>query len=184
MENRFVRVAEDDPTRCQGVFKGGQCPYGAMHPSKYCTMHGGNVDPNKIKAKAVHDFRLTQWQERVDTFAGSQRVKSLRGEIGIARLTLEQVLGQIKTDVQFPLFVDKISSIVTQIEKLVNSCQKIEERNKELLGKNDVIVIADTVIEVMARYIKDPDELLEAQELLHELITAVICGQGETGTSA
>ena len=94
------------------------------------------------------------------------------------------MLGQIKTDVQFPLFVDKISSIVTQIEKLVNSCQKIEERNKELLGKNDVIVIADTVIEVMARYIKDPDELLEAQELLHESITAVICGQGETGTSA
>lgn len=183
MENKFTRVAETDPDRCQGVFRGGQCPYKAHPGSKYCLMHGGNKAAESARKKDIHDFKLTQWQERMDEFAGSARVKSLRGEIGITRMTLEKVLNEIKNPNQFPLYVDKISSLVTQIERLVNSAQKLEERNRDLLGKNEVFLIADQVINILGLFIDDPDKLLEANEKLNDSINAIICGEGALGST-
>lgn len=177
IESKLQRVAEDDPMRCQSTFAGGQCPYKRMDGSQYCAMHGGNKAIDSARKRSVHDYKLQQWQERVDELAGSQHVKNLRGEIGILRMTLENILGQIKGPAQFPLFADKIGSTVREIKGLVEVCQKIEERNKELLSKTEVFNIADAVINLMSKFITDPEDLLAAGEELYGIITGIASGQ-------
>ena len=43
IDNKFVRVADNNPERCQSINKHGQCPYKSGPHSNYCPMHGENV---------------------------------------------------------------------------------------------------------------------------------------------
>lgn len=171
--SKLNRVAEDDPLRCQAIFRNGQCPYGACQDSKYCVMHGGHSGLLNGKKRATHDYKIQLWQDRVDELVDSSHIKNLRGEIGILRMTLEQILNQVKTPAQFPIFSDKIQSVARDLKGLVESCQKIEERNKELLSKTEVFNIADAVIALVSEYITDPDQLAEAGDKLHDIIIGV-----------
>jgi hypothetical protein len=144
-------------------------------------MHGGNKGQEAHKKNAVHDYRIQQWQERVDELAGSYNVKSLRGEIGLLRMALEQILLVAKTPAQLLLYTDKLQSISRDIRGHVEVCQKIEERNKELLSKTEIMNIADAVINIMSNFILDPDDLLEAGEQLYATITGIICGPNSSG---
>lgn len=180
---KMERCEEDDPLRCQAVYTHGQCPYKRVEHSEYCLMHGGNKGQETHRKKALHDYRLEQvnWQQRVDELAGSYNVKNLRGEIGLLRMALEGILNQAKTPQQLLLYTDKLQSITRDVRSLVETCQKIEERNKELLSKTEVMNIADAVINIMSNFITDPDDLLAAGEQLHVTITSVICGSNPTG---
>lgn len=178
---KMERVPEDSPIRCQATFAGGQCPYKREEHSQYCIMHGGNRAGDTVRKRAVHDYKIQQWQERVDELSQSQHVKNLRGEIGILRLAMENVLAQIKTPQQFPIFSDKLQSLARDLKGLVEVAQKIEERNKELLSKTEVFNIADAVINIIARFIKDPDEMLAVGEEIHAVIIGIASGSNPIG---
>lgn len=180
---KMERCAEDDPLRCQAVFAHGQCPYKRIEHSEYCLMHGGNKGQEAHRKKSIHDYKLQQveWQQRVDELAGSNHVKNLRGEIGLLRMALEQILNQAKTATQLLLYTDKIQSMTRDVRGLVETCQKIEERNKELLSKTEVMNIADAVINIMSNFISDPDDLLAAGDQLYATITGIVCGQNSPG---
>lgn len=179
---KMERVPEDSKERCQSVFAGGQCPYKREPHSEYCIMHGGNKAAEAIRKRASHDYKLQTWQERVDDLAGSQHVKNLRGEIGILRMALENIINLIKTPQQFPIFSDKIQSLARDLKGLIEVAQKIEERNKELLSKTEVFNIADAVINILAKYITDPDEMLAVGEEIHAAIIGVVSGQNPIGS--
>ncbi len=175
---------DDDPDRCQAVFAGGQCPYKRHEVSEYCIMHGGNKAVEAAKKRAVHDYKLQTYQERLDTLAGSANVKNLRGEIGILRIAMEETLAMIKTPNQFPLYADKLQSLARDLKGLVEVAQKIEERNRELLSKTEVFNIADAVVAIVADYITDPDQLLEVGELLNAAIIGIASGENKVGTQS
>lgn len=181
---KMERVKEDDPLRCQAVTNMGQCPYKRIEHSEYCIMHGGIKAQERHKKHQYHDYRIQQWQERVDELAGSQHVKNLRGEIGLLRMSLEHVLNLAKTPQQLLIYSDKIQSIIRDVKSLVETCQKIEERNKELLSKTEIMNIADAVINIMSSFITDPDDLLAAGEQLDAIITGIICGTSPTGNQS
>jgi hypothetical protein len=178
---KMERVEEGDPLQCQSIFAHGQCPYKRVEHSEYCQMHGGNNAQQAHRKKSIHDYRLqlVDWQNRVDELAGSSHIKSLRGEIGILRMVMESVINQIKTPIQFPIFADKIQSVARDLKGLVETCQKIEERNKELLSKTEVFNIADAVVNVISNYIKDPDDLLAAGEELYAVIVGIASGENQ-----
>jgi hypothetical protein len=187
---KMERCDEAHPNRCQATFAGGQCPYisAIMRQdgeniiyAQYCVMHGASGSITADKKRRQHDYLLQQWSERVDNFSESNNVKNLRGEIGILRLSLEHVLAQVKTPQQFPVFADKIQGLVRDIKSVVEVCQKIEERNKELLSKTEVMNIADTVIQTVAEFIDDSDKLQAIGEALYVSITGAICGTNSLG---
>ena len=133
--NKFQRVEEDDPRRCQAVTKFGQCPYKAVDGHSTCPMHGGTTHATMRKEKAAHEYKLqdTIWHQRVNDFSASPQIKNLRGEIGILKTVAEHILQQIKTPAHVPLFADKIQSVVRDIKALVEVCQKIASRQKYVL---------------------------------------------------
>lgn len=160
-ENKYVRCAEDDPNRCQGVGGSGQCPYKAEPGSKYCPQHGGLAGKDVARQQALAGYRLQQYNERVSDFANNPEVKNLRAEIGILRMTLETLLTQCENTSKLLSFSDKITNMISQIQKLVEATQRIEERNNNLLDRKVVIVIADSIVTLIGQYITDPDQLNE-----------------------
>lgn len=152
MADDIIHVSEDDPNRCQGIGKHGQCYVKAEPNSKFCRFHTGYA----VAAKEKRNYRLKKWQHRVGEFADNSQIKSLREEIGILRMLLEEVLGKCNSSTELLLHSQKITTLVGQIEKLVVSCHKLEHATGFLMDLDQIMRFADNFLELLGRFEKDP----------------------------
>lgn len=175
VDNKFERVADlADPRRCKAVVRTkGQCMYAKCEGSDYCPMHNGHFGAKKIEERTRHSYNLAMYQARVDDFADSQSVKSLRGEIGITRMLLERIILQCTTDTQLLIYAGAIGGLVEKINKLVVSCDRLESRMGMLLDKAAMTVLAGQFIEIISRWVEDPEALEGISTELIEAITNV-----------
>lgn len=163
-DNKFTVCDEKDPHRCQGIKhgdNGGQCIYLSVPGCNFCIMHGGGSQAHANKKNALKNYQLTQYAERVGDLSNNPEIKNLREEIGILRMTLENVINLCDTPNKLLLYSDKITTLVEKVNKLVESCQRMEEKNNNLMDRKVVIVIADSIVTLVGNYITDPDILLE-----------------------
>lgn len=177
MDNKYERCSETDPMRCQGIVptghKAGQCHYKAVQGSKFCPMHAGPAVLNAQAKLHLAKYRLEQYGMRVNEFAGDDNIKSLRDEIGILRMTLETLVNQCKQPNQLMMFIDKITNLVNQIRQTIESTHKLEEKTAQLLDRKVVVVIADSIVQIVAQHIEDPDVLLQVGNQICASITGV-----------
>lgn len=173
VDNKFERVTEeDDPRRCQSVVRSkGQCLYRAMEGSTFCPMHNGHLGAKKTALAVQHKYNIALYQARIDDFAEGDSVKSLRGEIGIIRMLLERTLNQCTDDTRLLIYAGAIGSHVEKIGKLVVACDRLEGRMGMLLDKAALTVLAGQFIEIIARYVTDPEAL---DGIATELIEAIV----------
>ena len=158
----FERVSSElDLDRCQGNNSDGQCWYKAIPGTRYCPRHGGNKTLEAEAKEELRNYRLTKYKARVADFANNPDIKSLREEIGITRMVLESILNHLDTPNDLLIYSDKLTSLVNQVRILIESCQKLEERNNKLLDRNIVMIIADNIISIVGHYIKDSNSLEE-----------------------
>jgi hypothetical protein len=155
IENKYEVVAIDSPDRCQAVTGKGQCLYKAMTGSNYCPMHGGNKAQDSLKAASLKNYRLSKWQGRVAEFADNGAVKSLREEVGILRMVLEEMVSRCGDPVDLVLNSAKISDMVTKVEKLVVSCHRLESSLGMLLDKQAAMQLSGEIVDIITRHIKD-----------------------------
>lgn len=156
----FETVEDDDPRRCQGIVSGSrQCSRVRHDPSKFCLAHGGNNAETMAVKESARNYQLTRYKVRVDSLADSSVLKSLKEEIGILRMMLESRLNSCATDTDLFLFSDSISKMVTDIEKLVTSCHRLEEKTGSMVDKNKLLIICEIITGVIAEYVTDPDAL-------------------------
>ena len=155
IENKFVRVEADDPTRCQANHAKGQCQYQAVENSKYCPMHGGNKAVEARNKQVVRQYNLAQWQSRVNDFSDHDQVKSLRDEIGITRMLLENMITKCQDSNDLLLFSSKIGELVGKIERLVVSCNRLEGSMGMLLDKAAALNLAGQIVEIISKHVND-----------------------------
>src|SRR5581483_8719356 len=162
-DNKFVRCDPADPNRCQGSLKGsgGQCPYKAEKKrsdegveleeyTQYCPMHTGiSINKTRTDEQQKFNYRLGKYQARVERFANSSQVKSLREEIGVTRMLLEEIVLSCKDNTDLIVNSGKIGDLVLKIEKLVVSCHKLELQSGLLLDKTAIINFANTLNEII-----------------------------------
>lgn len=172
----FVNVEEDSRYRCQAVVDQGQCPYRTMPDSQYCKLHyrPGIAGGSKDEKMSIAGYRLAQWNARVLEMENSSGVKSLRSEIGILRMTLESTLVKCQSDDELLLYAPRLSDLATKIERLVVSCQKVEQQSGMVLDKAATLSLAGRIITIIGNRITDADLLGSiaddiAKEMLGEL---------------
>lgn len=154
-QNIEMMDGPNDPRRCQGMTAlKGQCQHKAMPNVKYCKVHGGSSQSQRI---ALRNYQLAIWQERVGQFADNDQLKSLREEIGISRLTLESILMQCKTVTDLILNSNRIAMVVSQIERLVKSCHGLEKSTGFLLDKTAALHLASVIVEIISQEVDDPE---------------------------
>lgn len=172
-QNKYRRALPDSPTRCQGPSIGGngQCPYESQEGTEYCVRHSGQMRTQE--KKRVSMYHLEQYQARVEELAGHGEVKTLRDEIGIARMVLEKVIVSCGKDHNMLVIASpRISDLVTRIEKLVTSCHRLETSAGALLDKTAVIQLAGVIVGIVTKHMPDDPEALEA--ISNDIIMAIL----------
>lgn len=149
----------EHPDRCQGIKHGqGQCTNLSTEYSLFCLCHGGNKADEAVTKKRIGNYRLTKWQARLEEKAEQSEIKSLRDEIGILRVIMEEVLNKCQSDMELILQSGKIADLAMKIEKLVASCHKLEGSMGKLMDKAAILQFAAEIVEVIGRELEG-DEL-------------------------
>jgi len=166
---------EAHPNRCQTVNLKGQCTNLAVRLEsggfgQNCMAHGGNNQVNKEKAEGLKNYRLTKWQAKLERLGNTPDIKSLRDEIGILRLLMEERLNRCGDAQDLILQSAPISDLVMKIERVVASCHKLEGSMGMLLDKQAILQFAQTVIQIVSSVVED-EKLVEA--IASQLIEAI-----------
>jgi len=145
----------EDPERCQGVIRSqGQCINKATPGSEYCHAHGGNKGVERAKQESLSNYRLSKWQ------AESPHIKSLRDEVGILRMLMEETLNRCETNFDLIAQSQKISDLTMKITAVVEKCHRLEGSMGQLLDKKTIIQMANTFINIISE--EDlPEETLD-----------------------
>ena len=177
--NKFIRVEPDDPSRCQAVHANQQCPFKAVGDSKdginwvgpkYCPRHGGNKGLAKAKQEEKEMYLLAKWNDRIGHHATHPRIKTLANEIGIVRMLIEQRLNQIKDEKELVLHAAGIVNLTNSVRDMMKTWQHIEERSGQVIDRAKMGLFVQDLIEILSRYIGDPDILQMIGEDISESI--------------
>ena len=161
IENKFIRwnsLVHANTEKCIGHSKKlGQCPFLKVNGTDHCPRHGGALSEHQEEKEAVRNYHLTKWQARVNTLADNSGIKSLREEVGILRMILENMLNQARDEQELLMFSARASDLVMKIERLVSSCDKMEGKMGQLLGKDSVLRLAAQYVEIITEHVEDAD---------------------------
>ena len=141
----------EDPERCQGTIPSiGQCQNKAMPNCDYCIQHGGDKQLQAIENKKKRNYALTKWKASLDgKLSDTADIKSLREEIGILRILMEERLNLCKDTHDLLLSSGPLSDLDTKIEKLVVSCHKLESSMGQHLDKSSILIFASKIIDII-----------------------------------
>jgi hypothetical protein len=143
----------NDPERCLASTHQGQCWMRIAPGSRYCPSHMGFNEEQKAK---LRNYRLTKYAQRVNQFADSDVIKSLREEIGILRMLLEEILNNCQDSTDLLLYSSKIADLVSKVEHLVISCHRIENNLGFTMDKSTVLTLSSKIVNVISNNVSDP----------------------------
>lgn len=172
MDNKFLRHNDSihhPSERCEATVKTGQCPYNKINNTNFCPMHGSNSTSIKANGEVRRNYRLGRWKQRVGELADHDSIKSLREEIGILRMVMEELLNKCEDATDLLMTSHRIADVAMKIEKLVVSCDKLEGRMGMLLSKRSVVQLAGEYVQIINNYVTDPDII---EQISEQMITA------------
>jgi hypothetical protein len=170
-DTELRRVTDpEDPNRCGGSFKNGQCPHVAVEGSKYCCMHGGWRAAVAKEKSDMAEYLSGRWAEEIKTLSENDGVYSLKQNIGVLTLLIEKIMGDCNSNADLIARNASISDLVVKCDKLVTSCSKLQKDLGEHLDRGTVMRMADACIAVIGKYITDPEEIESASNEILESI--------------
>lgn len=147
----------------------GQCTQPHLPGSSFCEKHRNLEQAHSIPLRR-RNYRLSRFQARMEEFADNEEAKSLREEIGILRMLLEETLNKCSNSTELLIASGKIADLVLKIEKLVSSCHRLESATGVLLNKSAIVQLAGVLIEIIGTYVKQENELEEiANKIFFEI---------------
>jgi len=141
---------------------------------KNCMLHGGNRALEAAKKESLSNYQLTKWHARLQRHTDAPGIKSLRDEIGILRMVLEERLERCTEAIDFVMHSGPISDLVLKIERLVTSCHRLEGSMGQLLDKTAVLQFASVVISIISNEVKD-------ESAMARISNAIVKAIGDTG---
>jgi hypothetical protein len=159
-------------TQCTSIALDGQkqCPYPRLEGYEHCHLHalGSKKDADKQIAR---NYKLTRYRERVNQFADNSQIKSLREEIGLVRLIIEDIVNKCNDENDLLLYSGKISELIMKVNKLVVDCHRLEYATGNLLDKTTIINIANIMITAVGKYVNDGNHLAQISD---EIMTCIL----------
>ena len=165
---KWNRLKHHLSERCEATLKTQQCTNCKVGGTNYCVLHGANSSLQKVNGAAVRNYRLRRWQRRVGEMADSTSIKSLREEVGILRIILEEMMNQCNDSTDLLLYSQRMSDLVMKIEKLVSSCDRLENKMGLLLSKDSVLQLAATYVQIINNFVVDPEIIEKISEKMVE----------------
>lgn len=170
-DKQFDRVEEDSPDRCQHVHPThGQCRLRVVEGTKYCVAHSGPGAKYQEEQKKKKLYMIGKYERRVAELAENEASRSLREEIGILRMMVEERLNACKTATDLILVSGPVSDLIVKIDKLLSTATRVEAHLGSTMDKNQVTQFGQEVVEIVSRHVEDPDTL---EEIANEIIGSI-----------
>lgn len=151
MAHEVMRVnAPDDPQRCQGSTNMGQCWNRAVEGSEFCPVCAGAGRASLVEHNR-QQYLLTnpRFRARMVQLSEGEEIKSLRDEIAIARMLVEELLNKVQGNEDISMVSGKVNALLLTIERLVSRAHVIEQNLGNLLQKMAVLKLMQTVCDVI-----------------------------------
>lgn len=173
MADDIERCAVDDPNRCQGANKFGQCGCLAMPGTEFCKMHSGAQA--KKDQKQIHGFLVNVWEARLRGLTDDTGVRSLRMEVGVLKLLLETLINRCQTPDDLLEHRSKFEDLTGKIEKVVLSCNRLEKSTGMMMDKSQALHIAGSIVSIISEHVKDQDTVsIIADEIIKQVLNVEV----------
>ena len=167
-----------DQNRCQGTTKRGQCRHLAVEGSKFCDCHQRHVDNNKER---VRHYLLSNptLSDKFERHSATEQVRSLRDEIHLARVMVEQRLDMIDDGDRGDMLAafSSVNTYLQTIEKLVSSCHRLETSLGSLLTKASIFSLGQEIVNILADELKEVEGYEQIVDNISTRIVVAIVNQ-------
>ena len=145
-----IVVEPDDPSRCQGMMSSGQCTLQALPGASFCKLHNSVVKRTEANSN-IRNLNVAVWQT----------------------LLLEAVLNNCRDHSELIAMSNKISDLVSRIEKVVGSCHTLEKASGQLLDKNAALQLATAIISIVGDNCSNADEVATIADKIVEEVAKI-----------
>lgn len=159
-----------DPHRCQAPDANGQCWGLQVEGSRYCLTHAGSYKP-PVKGMRQYLLAIAQDRSRLAAFAEHDDIKSLRDEIALTRMMIETIWNSATTDIEKLAIFGRVNTHIQTLEKLVKTCNQIEERLGTLLAKPTLLRVGQQICQALVNRLEG---LPNYEQIVDPLIADVI----------
>jgi hypothetical protein len=108
----------------------------------------------------MYNLKLKCWQKEAGELLDSAHVKNLRDEIAILRLMLQEQLNQCQDSHDLVLRSGPVADLILKIEKLVQSCHRLEVQTNQVLDRQSLMNLTDRLVHLLPEYV--PADRLDA----------------------
>lgn len=137
-----------DPRRCKGSARTEQCMNVAEPGSDYCLKHRRK---KKADGEQLRQYQLTEarLRNRLNQLTDHEEIKSLREEIGLTRILIEELLNSAKGNTELLQKSATFIGLVQTLERLIKTSHQIELNLGFLLSKPTVILLGQQIIHIL-----------------------------------
>ena len=176
----MTRVGPTHPLACQAILAGEACIYKRVSESTFCEIHGGANKKINAERVALKNYVInSEYGRRAAEMARSPHLKCLTDEIVLNRVALEAVFQKIQSTDDMLIYNDRIIALTSNIMRLMETTQKIQERNKELFDRPTIMSLAESFIAIISEHVNDPDVVGKIGSGIYESIVARLSGPNE-----
>lgn len=153
----LVHCDKESELACPICLEKGSLVYEVIEGTQACPRHGGNKQLEAKLRAGANQYRLEIWQSRVNEFTEGENAKSLRAEIGILKMVLEQVILQCTDGGALLLYSPKIADLVSKVEKTVMSCDRLERNMGMMMDKSTAMKLAGDIVDLIGMHVTDAE---------------------------
>ncbi len=156
----------------------GQCTREACEGKNLCPLHVKG-DPEEISKRV---YRLQNYDQRVRhaTLTDHDKLLSIREEVALAKMVLEERLNSIKTDADRIAATGQINTLFLTVEKLTSSCLKLDRTVGNLLAKPALLKLASDIVSIILDELADiPGHELIVDRISERIIETMSSIEGE-----
>lgn len=153
----MTRVRDlDDPNRCLHQKPGeGQCMMLSVEEGDRCKVHGGGRQLQVAKQRTLKAYDRNRWSLMIRENANDSEIKSLREELGIARLMLDRILNRCKDSHDLLMMSSPIDNMLKTINLIQKTSHIIEKDMDEMIGPEALTKFAEAMFDIIMSEISD-----------------------------
>jgi len=141
----------NSPNRCQAITRMGQCKARRVEGGKYCAVHSSRKDNSEMNSYLITN---TEIADLAGHYSQMEQLKSLRDEIALLRALATKRLNMIESNADFLKACGQVNTFMLTLDRLVNSCYRLEVHLGNLLSKDAVLELAQKIALILQEELK------------------------------
>jgi len=166
----------DDPRRCQGVTRDGQCEYLASDGSQFCDFHNSGAAIRR--AEMAHKNRYVIEREGLKTTYDRHNREldylDMRDEITLLQGMLERRLNMATSQAEEMEAYRAILGYIQRLESMKINLMKIQQQIGLVLGKDELRILAKRIADILDIELEGVDEKEDRMERICEQLFEAI----------